>query len=212
LLPLCLIALGFAVIDRSVEGSVSSLGGDRLKLLAEVSDEELDRLVEGGGDGNPARRLNRKVCYFVGEAKEKPRILELAESIANEGAETILVERIVKRFGSHMVYVPPGVNIEAARSTLDSLVNDGVEAVLIRDGPNVNGVSLGVFRSEENSAALLEKVRGLGYEVRRRRLSVETSLHGVQVVVPETIHIDESFWQGMRDKNADLQVDEKYCD
>ena len=212
LIPCCLILLAWAATDKPIQYSSDELGGDRLRLLAEVADDELNLLVAGATDGEEPRRLRRKECYFVGELQEKQTISDISKIIREAGGKVVLVERIVEELGSYLVYVPPLDSRSEANALIEKLGEDGVDGSLIRDEPYVNGVSIGLFRSERNAAALFEKVRGLGYEVRRRRLPVETSLHGVQVIVPESIIIEESFWQEMRNQNANLQVEEKYCD
>lgn len=238
LLPFCIYVayLGFSSRDEAealvVEGARLGNEGERLTLLSEVTDAELAVLTgEASAELDPEEPdvsvspeyLDASLeevklspvelgCVFIGELSDADDALKLERFVRARGAEVIGMTRIVEELGSYFVYVDPLPTQAEAISVINSLRDVGIDSIITRGGENENGVSLGVFRSEENSAALAARVRDLGVDARRRRLSVESELYSVLVggsVVPD---IEEEFWDEIRSNYPGISVEKKACD
>lgn len=242
LIVLCVLAALWGLMDKSAPPApADTLDGTPLRLLSELTDEEIGGL-ELPGDINeiPQKELVNEFsaspsdaealevvavqspslgkeaiqsgCLLVGELKDLGEAQKLVRQIAAEGADTILVTRIVEEFGPYMVYIPPKSDVDEAIAAVESLRANRIESIVIRDGTYKNGVSLGVFRSEANSAAFLSRIQGLGYDARRRRQTREEELHSILVSGLLEANIEERFWVEVRSDYEDLSVTEKNCD
>lgn len=232
LIVLCVLVALWGLVDQPKAPSASDeLAGTSLKLLAELSDEELGALALPVGAGEilddvpvqllpyvsqePASEVvvaPGPKCLLVGELRDIDEAERLEQMIEDKGASIISVTRIIEELGPYMVYVQPKASAAEALEIVEALRESRVESLIIRDGTYENGVSLGVFRSEENSAALVSRVRALGYDVRRRRMSVQKELYSLQVSGSVVANIEEVFWQDIRSNYEGVKVEEKNCD
>lgn len=238
LFPLCAYVAYLGLVSEAgssePEINAARLGdeGERIRLLSEVTDAELEVLMSGADAAVIPDELDISVssglgeapleevkvspvelgCVFIGELENADDALKLERFVRARGADVLQMTRIVEELGSYFVYVDTLPTEADAQDVIASLRRAGIDSIIVRGGENNNGVSLGVFRSEANSAALAARVRDLGVDARRRRLSVESELYSVLVsgsVVPD---IEEEFWDEIRSNYGDISVEKKACD
>ena len=178
---------------------------------AVVEQAVIDQAVgESGGESAIAAPATE--CMLVGELRSIGDAQRLQARIQEEGIETFPVTRITEELGPYMVYIPPMANEDEARRVMGLLRSDGLDSLIIRDPPFENGVSLGVFRSDENSADLVSRVRGLDYDVQRRRMSARVELHSFLLSGSRLSSVGEIFWQEIRADFEGIEVVEKSCE
>lgn len=152
------------------------------------------------------------VCYNLGEFRSLDDLSDIERRLEAFEAETLRVTRLLEEPGPYMVYIPPMDSETEARNIVALLRSDGLDSIIIRDPPFINGVSLGVFRSDTNSADLVSRVRGLDYNVQRRQMMSTVELHSLVLSGPQVADIEENFWQEIRDDFDEIQVLQKSCD
>lgn len=215
--------------------------GETLKLLSELSDEELAALSqnenEDEGDRSilqplpdaragsassgaevdavplPFVKLSPKLlCMSVGEFREEADMNRLEEDLRDKGLKVARISREIEGSGPYSVYISPMSSAEEALNLVGLLRSDGLDAIIIREGSLENGVSLGVFRSDVNSADLVARARALDYNVLRRQQAVAMTVYELFLSGPEGSLKDEDFWQKVRSEFDGIEVEEKSCE
>ena len=164
--------------------------------LSEVSENEIE---------------SEPVCYEVGEVRDPTVAVDLGVELERSGYDVVRSVRFVEELGPYMVHTESLASPAAASALVEALRKDGLESIMIREPPYQNGVSLGVFQSDENSASLVAHAKKLGYDVQRRRLPEEVELIKFFLSNPQAKAIADSFWQKIRSEFPEIQIEEKSC-
>ena len=106
-------------------------------------------------------------CIHVGWFKDRALADEAAAWMRSRGAEEVEVrdeeQQVIKNY---QVYLPPASSREAATAVARELGDKGVGDIwIIANGPQANGISLGVFRSKQNMTRRVAELETLGYSV-----------------------------------------------
>ena len=114
----------------------------------------------------PAQALSED-CVHVGWFKDRASADEAAAWMRSRGAEEVEVgeeeQQVIKNY---QVYLPPASSREAATAVARELGDKGVGDIwIIANGPQANGISLGVFRSKQNMTRRVAELETLGYSV-----------------------------------------------
>ena len=114
----------------------------------------------------PAQALSEG-CVHVGWFKDRASADEAAAWMRSRGAEEVEVgeeeQQVIKNY---QVYLPPASSREAATAVARELGDKGVGDIwIIANGPQANGISLGVFRSKQNMTRRVAELETLGYSV-----------------------------------------------
>ena len=107
-------------------------------------------------------------CVHAGWFRERASVDEAAAWMQARGAEAVKVrqedQQVIRNY--YQVYLPPASNREAAKAMAGELRDKGVEDIfVISSGPQTNGISLGVFRSKNNTSRRVAELEKLGYSV-----------------------------------------------
>ena len=181
-------------------------------LVAEsVPESEPQLELEPEPEPQPEPELE-PVCYSIGEVRDPEIAAALGAQLEKSGYDVFRMSRVVEELGPYMVHTDSHPTAEAALEVVEDLLSDGIESIIIRDDPYENGVSLGVFQSEENSARLVAYARELGYDVNRRQLPEEVELFSFLLSSAQTDVIEDSFWAEVRTEFDGVQVEEKSCE
>ena len=164
--------------------------------LSEVSENEIE---------------SEPVCYEVGEVRDPTVAVDLGVELERSGYDVVRSVRFVEELGPYMVHTESQASPAAASALVEALRKDGLESIMMREPPYQNGVSLGVFQSDENSASLVAHAKKLGYDVQRRRLPEEVELIKFFLSNPQAKAIADSFWQKIRSEFPEIQIEEKSC-
>ncbi len=137
--------------------------------------------------------------------------VDLGVELERSGYDVVRSVRFVEELGPYMVHTESQASPAAASALVEALRKDGLESIMMREPPYQNGVSLGVFQSDENSASLVAHAKKLGYDVQRRRLPEEVELIKFFLSNPQAKAIADSFWQKIRSEFPEIQIEEKSC-
>lgn len=89
---------------------------------------------------------------------------------------------------TYMIYLPPAANREAAEQAVNALRSQGIRDLLrIPNGPLTNGISLGVYSSEQGAVRRQQQVQALGYENVRIQGRGTTEGTGRSLVLAATV-------------------------
>ena len=106
-------------------------------------------------------------CVRAGWFEERAAAGDAAEWMRSAGAEAVAIRQEEQQvIRNYQVYLPPASSREAARATANELRDRGVSDIWIIDrGAQVNGISLGVYRSKANTNRRVAQMEELGYAV-----------------------------------------------
>lgn len=130
---------------------------------------QLRRERDSGAAPAPQRPLRdvtgKKLCYALGPYTDGISA-RVAQARAMELSLTGLINELQvpnMRDAEYWVHMPPLSNRREALDTLKELQRRGIDSYVITQGDLVDGISLGLFRSEASANTLTAKVRGLGF-------------------------------------------------
>ena len=197
------LTMQVGVLEPDLESSAADAGGDLSQPLIESSAVELEP--------EPVLELE-PVCYLVGEVRDAAIAATLGAQLERSGYEVSRTTRFVEEPGPYVVFIDPQPSSAEANALVASLESNGIESIIIRDPPRENGLSLGIFRSEENSAGLVSRARALGFDVKRSQSLEEIELFRFFLSGSEANPIGANFWQQIRTEFEGVQVEEKSCE
>ena len=139
-------------------------GGARAASGAVPRSEPADRSAPGAA---PERS---PTCVRAGGFEDRRVLVAVEEWLRAHGAEDVEVHRVTQaKTESYQVYLPPFATRAEAVETARAIQAGGVRDVaVIGHGPLANGVSLGVFRLEENLHRRIAALAAMGHAVHHR--------------------------------------------
>jgi hypothetical protein len=154
-------------------------------------------------------------CWRIGPFTEPQQRAAFVESrLAGIPSAVLEEEQLLE--GDWRVFLPPADSREAAIALRESMqsvaaeAGESLESFVMTDGPLENGVSLGLFRQEDNARSLASRAEALGLEVGVERESMLRPVEWVEVMVLPG-WMDESRRSGLASYTAGLQVTENLC-
>ena len=123
----------------------------------------------------PVKDGSSSICARVGGFRDRRAVADAVRWLRARGVEVVDVhdDRHVATT-MHRVFLPPFASRGEAYAKLRDIREEGVDDVaVIETGDQANGVSFGVYASEENARRRVAALRELGYEVRTGAARVE---------------------------------------
>jgi SPOR domain len=190
---------------RTVEQSSSSLS--RIILLGELTAAEQDRLQvtlasERARDRAlqnfreievQAKPLPEGTCYIY-SFQDRNQLQVFQQRVKSLASAAYIGERVDQTLGAVMLYIAPFPSFRQAQIELNELRVAGVDGFIIPDGDMANGISVGVFNSEENIRQRTDQLRSLGYALQRYQYTVDRVTYAVNVPVLSQLQIDDQLW------------------
>lgn len=105
-------------------------------------------------------------CYRIGPLLKPELAAEIETRVRSQGWPTTREERRVSVASGFLVYWPPLASRQAALEKMRELRAQGIDSFVVGDGPYLNGLSLGLFSSEDNAKRHAAGLRGQGLEAR----------------------------------------------
>lgn len=129
-------------------------------------------------------RTELLACALVGTFKTRALAVEASKRLDAQSREARVVAESVAGDVDHLVFVAPATDRAGADNLVRELDAQGVKAYVIPSGQRANGVSVGVFGSEERAKTQQDRVAKLGHDVRlatidRERLVYRVRAHDV---------------------------------
>ena len=103
-------------------------------------------------------------CIVAGPFRDKPSAEATATRMAAAGGSAQVEAETVTAIRAYLVYVAPTDGRAAARAH-GELTERGIDAFVIPSGARQNGVSVGVFSSQERAMAQRDRIAALGHSV-----------------------------------------------
>lgn len=225
-----MIALGRAP-DAAVAPPLPTLG-TRLILLEELNFVERDALLKQPSSASSASQavegatdtfdLMRQPLTLVDETPEEAVcfVIEVSDQAAAEailarlqaeGLSAVLESHLDERPGSLMVYVVPFGSELEARNATTAIRQAGYDSFVIQDGDYINGVSVGVFGSDQNALVRQRQIELLGYRVATHRYQIETVRYSIVARYPDSNRFPQAITALLGQEFSSLQPNQKSC-
>lgn len=153
-----------SVADRPAGGTAAAIPA----LQAAQQEEAQPAVAELGVDASvlAAPEPSQAQCWQIGPFASPDGLAAASAALVSQGVTVLSTpESTVTVRTDHLVYLGPFASRKEARSVRDALLDEGLEASVIRSGARVNAVSIGVFRKATYARRQAERARALGYEV-----------------------------------------------
>jgi hypothetical protein len=112
---------------------------------------------------------------------DRAMVVAVFDRIKSWEVDAYVGEQSVQTPGAVMVYVPPFGSFRAAQIEIGNIRAQGIDGFIIPDGELANGISAGVFNSEENIAQRRQQLRELGYQTAVYQYIVDRLVFGVNI-------------------------------
>ena len=206
----------------------SKLQGDRLILIQEVDPSQLISLKASGSEeevlsaSSVATFIEEPIvedenagvvstCMVLKPFEFRDDAQNLGDQISSFGLTVKLLSEKVESPGPVMVYIKPFVSALEAQRELRVLRASNIDSFIISDGELANGISLGVFRTEQNALALEVEIESLGYEVETNRITVQKDLFSLIVGGNTLDALEDDYWLRIANENKDISIEQKDC-
>ena len=158
--------------------------------LAQV--EEGDEALDDGTE-NPDIAALEGQCEII-EAQEQslPAIVDRLKSV---GMNPYFVEEVSSSPGPLMVYIQPFDSAREAALELNVLRREDIESFIIPEGELQNGISVGVFSTEQNALTRSAELGELGYQTDVYQYQLEESYYSINLPLIESSVLSVEYWR-----------------
>ena len=162
--------------------------------------------------------LAEGLCWFV-DGAPKPRqgaeaewLNTLAAYLGELGINADIVEVEVPKPLKYVVYLPAAESKSAALARLRSLLADGYDAFVFREGEYRNAISLGFYSQKEIAHRMLDKFRGEGLAVELAPWRTFRTDARLRVDNPSSGKLAGRLWKSVAAEWNGIEREKKYCD
>lgn len=133
--------------------------------------EPASELVDGasdvpGGDSPPEKAAQSRSCYTMGPFRDLDTLRSLTREIKSYVVVADFRGHEETEQSIYWVYIKPEKSFDKALETAERLkANKIKDFYIIREGENINGISLGHFRNKKGALRLAKKAEKLGFDV-----------------------------------------------
>ncbi|GEM_PF-2022402 len=182
--------------ESSANGSASANTQpieDSFNLLRQTGLPEEGTATELASDAAPAMDPALEGVCDVFRLPEE-QISGLLQRLRSVDLNPTLEEEIVGNPGPIMVYVAPFVSAREAALELNVLRREKIESFIIPEGDLQNGISVGVFSTEQNAIARSIQLENLGYQTDHYQYVVEVTQYLVNLPLSESTLMASNYW------------------
>lgn len=152
-------------------------------------------------------------CFVISNLYDKPQAEALAKTLKESDFTVSTFVDLTEVPGSFVVYIEPYATEAQARRQLLNLRALNIDSFVITEGPRVNGISLGVFATNENAVehkAILDS-RGYGYNINTAQFNIEKEGYRLLLKRTSSIIFDKKDMDSMLDRSSDASIEQKPC-
>ena len=217
-----LLLLGIYAKDAQILTTPKPMGAARLILMSELNFDERDALrkdrpeaadspsAEAAGAFEDNFNLLRQPdlvdepplpdtsaldgqCELLA-AFDDSQLESIMERLHSVDLDPWVAYQVTQTFGPLMVYVTPFNTSREAAVELTVLRREGIDSFIIADGDLQNGISVGVFSSEQNAMTRLVQLEALGYSADTYQYVVEDSEPVINIPAAQASILADEFW------------------
>jgi len=170
---------------------------DRALQNFQEIDIDGDSIAEGG-------------CYIY-SLPTRERLEMFADRVQALVPTTYIGEEVVQQPGAIMLFIAPQPSFRLAQIELNELRAAGVDGFIIADGEMENGISVGVFNSEQNILQRMSQLGDLGYQLERYQYMVDRSVYAVNIPALSQAAITPESWAEIRRDFPQLSSQQNSC-
>lgn len=122
-----------------------------------------------------------------------------------------MVEEVVESPGPIMVYIQPFDSYREASLEINVLRRENIESFIIADGELQNGISVGVFGTQENALARANQMQALGYQTGEYQYRVEKSEYLAHLPLQESVNLSANYWLELESDFPSLNREQNSC-
>lgn len=189
---------------------LEELNAEKLKEMVQAKERlRLEAVAQGQIDA--AAEEGRQLCTLVGAFPESRKAEYFVEHLRALDIAGAVQEMEVPGESSFWVYLPAEVSKKKALRLLHELQAKKIDSYVIPKGDLANGISLGLFSSEEAALRRQDEVAGHGYSAAVEE--VERTYEEVWVVLAavEAEKVDENLWKKLLKKQENLELRQNFC-
>lgn len=193
-----------AASDSEAVAAISS--AETSEITAEsASAKETPDVVAGSAE--PEKPLLSRSCYTLGPFRDLDVLRALTREIKSYVVAADFSGREEKELSLYWVYIKPEKSLEEAIQTGERLkANKIKDFYVIREGDNVNGISLGRFRSKDRAFRLAKKVAKLGFDVQSDPLYKTYTVYWLDYELADGVSIPEAVFDEYIQSNKTEEV------
>ena len=105
------------------------------------------------------------------------------------------VEEVSSSPGPLMVYIQPFDSAREAALELNVLRREDIESFIIPEGELQNGISVGVFSTEQNALTRSAELGELGYQTDVYQYQLEESYYSINLPLIESSVLSVEYWR-----------------
>lgn len=169
--------------------------GNDLSDNAELSDQEVAEL-EGR-------------CEII--RADETVLPAIAERLRSVDMNPTLSEEVTSTPGPLMVYIEPFASAREAALELNVLRRENIESFIIAEGELQNGISVGVFSTEQNALARSVQLEAFGYQTDLYQYMVEESEYSINLPLSESLVLSPDYWLELQSDFPSLSRVQNSC-
>jgi len=150
-------------------------------------------------------------CVLVGPFQDKQAVEQVVEGLARADVAPQTWEVIESEALDYLVYLPPQRNKQSARRLAKELYGNLVESYVFEEGELKNGLSLGLFISQENADHRIESLVQKGYNPLLKITGREKVISWIEFPVEFKRKLAEKFAQDLGLVDGNAKISEKSC-
>lgn len=204
-----------AVISRDAP----RIQGDDLILIEEIDLSQLSSREAVAAKESAVQGVSAEVeqvdspseCMLLTSFEFRNEAEALADQIRSLGVDVEMIAEKIESQGPVMVYIKPFISAQEAQRELRVLRASQIDSFIISDGELTNGISLGVFRTEQNALAQEVKIEALGYDVETSYISVQKDRFSLIASGEILDALEDDYWLKIANENKDISIEQKVC-
>ena len=202
---------GLRIQDENEGPSVADPGpgpiSDSFNLIRQPITEEPEAVadVETEPALDPALE---GLCEILRADDELNEIIERLEAV---DMDPYVVEEIVASPGPIMVYILPFSSFREASLELNVLRRENIDSFILPEGELQNGISVGVFGTQQNAQTRANQIQALGYQTGEYQYTVEQAQYAVHLPLQESVSLAANYWRELESDFPSMIREQNSC-
>ncbi|MNO78464.1 Sporulation related domain protein [compost metagenome] len=150
-------------------------------------------------------------CIYLGSFPEEARAKQLEQRLLSLDVQANIQVLDASAGTDYWVYLPPLASRQASLLQLRELQARRIDSYVITEGDLADGISLGIFQRQDSAEAVVERLRGAGYDALIRELPRARRDYWVQIAPKSRRLADDSLLLQLGKDFPELQKQTMPC-